>query len=162
VLQTSYAAVWAAARTSIACSSQVPVCLLASLYAGPAHHICATETPVCEHPNVTSRLSQAFAAAEALHLQSHQGLEQSAGPAAGVLTMHQGEVETEEAVLKAMRAASNAASRALIAEHLREFRQRNPDATFVSWIASLHPENVQLDNRMSIPGNDWSEARQLL
>ena len=64
----------------------------------------------------------------------------------------------DDALLEQMRAASNAASQAMINEHLQEYRARNPDASYVSWIASLHPENVTIDHRMRIPGNNWLEV----
>lgn len=56
---------------------------------------------------------------------------------------------------EACRDATNAAARALIAADLNAYLGRNPNGTFISWIASLHPENVHLDSRMWIEGNDW-------
>ena len=66
----------------------------------------------------------------------------------------------DDALLEEMRAASNAASQAMINEHLQEYRARNPDASYVSWIASLHPENITIDHRMRIPGNNWLQVSE--
>merc|ERR1719440_217717 len=52
------------------------------------------------------------------------------------------------------------ASRQLMLKHLEEHLIRNPDSTYTSWIAALHPENVQLDQRMSQDGNEWLRAWQ--
>jgi hypothetical protein len=49
---------------------------------------------------------------------------------------------------EACRDATNAAARELIAADLNAFLTRNPNGTFIGWIASLHPENVHLDSRM--------------
>ena len=68
------------------------------------------------------------------------------------------DVIDDEARLEEMRAASNAASQAMITEHLQQYSARNPDASYVSWIASLHPENITVDHRMRIPGNHWLQV----
>jgi hypothetical protein len=61
---------------------------------------------------------------------------------------------------ESLRDASNAAARLLVREDLASYLVANPGprGTFVGWIASLHPENVHLDARMWIEGNDWLEA----
>jgi len=49
----------------------------------------------------------------------------------------------------AVREASEAASRNMLRLHLRDYvRANGPNASFKAWIATLHPENVQLDSRM--------------
>ena len=61
------------------------------------------------------------------------------------------------------RAISQARALRVLYKHLREWRARNPDETFTAWIASVHPENVQLDPRMNIEENPWKlvwEAEQ--
>ncbi|KAK3260484.1 hypothetical protein CYMTET_30557 [Cymbomonas tetramitiformis] len=56
---------------------------------------------------------------------------------------------------------SKQASKLLIRDHLSEHLARNPDSTFVSWIAALHPENVALDPRLEIhEGNEWLDVWQ--
>ena len=59
-----------------------------------------------------------------------------------------------------LRDATNAAARQLVREDLTAYLEANPGprGSFVGWIASLHPENVHLDSRMWIEGNDWLEA----
>ena len=52
------------------------------------------------------------------------------------------------------------ASRRLMLDHLGEHLLRNPDATYASWIAALHPDNVQLDHRLVQEGNEWLSAWQ--
>ena len=61
------------------------------------------------------------------------------------------------------RAISQARALRVLYKHLREWRARNPDESFTAWIASIHPENVQLDPRMDIKDNPWKlvwEAEQ--
>lgn len=45
----------------------------------------------------------------------------------------------------------------LIREHLRGHLAQNPRSSYVTWIATLHPENasVEIDPRFLIPGNPW-------
>ena len=59
-----------------------------------------------------------------------------------------------------LRDATNAAARLLVRDDLASYLAANPGprGSFVGWIASLHPENVHLDSRMWIEGNDWLEA----
>jgi len=59
--------------------------------------------------------------------------------------------------LEAERARAEAveSSTMLVREHLQDFLSRNPGATYEAWIASLHPENIQLDHRLRITGNPW-------
>ena len=72
------------------------------------------------------------------------------------------DVVDDEARLEVMSAASNAASQAMITEHLQQYSARNPDASYVAWIASLHPENITVDHRMRIPGNNWLQVFNLV
>merc|ERR1712066_123743 len=44
---------------------------------------------------------------------------------------------------------------AQVVQHLQDYLRRNPNATYTSWLASLHPENVQLDPRLMNEGNTW-------
>jgi hypothetical protein len=47
-------------------------------------------------------------------------------------------------------------SRQVIRSHLAQHLANNPDASYVSWIAALHPENVKLDPRLcGDQGNEW-------
>ena len=40
----------------------------------------------------------------------------------------------------------------ILRDHLHQYLERNtPDATFVGWIAALHPENVSVDARLLLP-----------
>eukprot|EP00440_Ansanella_granifera_P035475 gb/GFBE01038480.1/.p1 GENE.gb/GFBE01038480.1/~~gb/GFBE01038480.1/.p1 ORF type:complete len:152 (+),score=15.58 gb/GFBE01038480.1/:1-456(+) len=55
-------------------------------------------------------------------------------------------------------AETNAAARQVIIDHLEEHLLRNPDASYASWIAALHPDNVQLDQRLLQEGNEWLEV----
>lgn len=45
----------------------------------------------------------------------------------------------------------------LIREHLRSHLAQNPSSSYVTWIATLHPENatVQIDPRFLKPDNPW-------
>jgi hypothetical protein len=45
----------------------------------------------------------------------------------------------------------------VIEGHLSHHIQQNPDSSYVTWIACLHPENaeVTIDERFLIPGNPW-------
>jgi hypothetical protein len=45
----------------------------------------------------------------------------------------------------------------LIREHLRSHLTQNPSSSYVTWIATLHPENatVQIDPRFLKPDNPW-------
>uniref|UniRef100_A0A6U3RN36 Transmembrane protein n=1 Tax=Ditylum brightwellii TaxID=49249 RepID=A0A6U3RN36_9STRA len=45
----------------------------------------------------------------------------------------------------------------LIEDHFAHHVQHNPDSSYVSWIACLHPENaeVTIDERFFVPGNPW-------
>ena len=64
------------------------------------------------------------------------------------------EVPTDEEAEEARR-ASQEACRAIQRDHLEQFLQANPGATFEAWIAMLHPENVTLDHRMKLPESSW-------
>lgn len=45
----------------------------------------------------------------------------------------------------------------LIEGHLSHHMTQNPDSSYVTWIACLHPENadVTIDERFLVPGNPW-------
>jgi hypothetical protein len=45
----------------------------------------------------------------------------------------------------------------LIESHLSHHLSQNPESSFVTWIATLHPENaeVTIDQRFFVPGNAW-------
>ena len=45
----------------------------------------------------------------------------------------------------------------LIENHLSMHLSQNPDSSFVTWIATLHPENaeVSIDQRFFVPNNPW-------
>ncbi len=64
--------------------------------------------------------------------------------------------DEEEAALAA---ASSAREKGitLIRNHLEAHLKQNPGSSFVTWIATLHPENatVVIDERFLIPGNPW-------
>ena len=64
------------------------------------------------------------------------------------------EVPTDEDAEEARR-ASQEACRAIQRDHLEQFLQANPGATFEAWIAMLHPENIVLDHRMKLPESSW-------
>ena len=52
-------------------------------------------------------------------------------------------------------AAANAAARAMLRDHLREYVERNgEDASYEAWIATVHPENVRLDDRLRLPQSE--------
>eukprot|EP00419_Tripos_fusus_P065240 CAMPEP_0172920328 /NCGR_PEP_ID=MMETSP1075-20121228/203871_1 /TAXON_ID=2916 /ORGANISM="Ceratium fusus, Strain PA161109" /LENGTH=140 /DNA_ID=CAMNT_0013780329 /DNA_START=30 /DNA_END=449 /DNA_ORIENTATION=- len=61
----------------------------------------------------------------------------------------------EDVEAERQRAQAVESSTVLVREHLQDFLARNPGATYEAWIASLHPENVQLDHRLRITGNPW-------
>jgi hypothetical protein len=48
----------------------------------------------------------------------------------------------------------------LLREHLSNHMDANPNSSYVTWIATLHPENasVTIDTRFLIPGNPWWSA----
>ena len=66
---------------------------------------------------------------------------------------------TEDDIL-AQEIAAEARQRgeAVIRHHVAHYLDANPNASFVTWIATLHPENahVTIDPRFFIPGNPWS------
>jgi len=63
--------------------------------------------------------------------------------------------DEEEAQVAVDRARTE--SIAVIDEHCREHLSNNPDSSYVTWIACLHPENAQvsIDPRFLIEGNPW-------
>eukprot|EP00931_Biecheleriopsis_adriatica_P110295 TRINITY_DN84541_c0_g1_i1.p1 TRINITY_DN84541_c0_g1~~TRINITY_DN84541_c0_g1_i1.p1 ORF type:complete len:152 (+),score=29.40 TRINITY_DN84541_c0_g1_i1:93-548(+) len=52
-------------------------------------------------------------------------------------------------------AETAAAGRRVIVEHLEDHLLRNPNSTYEAWIAALHPDNVQVDQRLLQDGNEW-------
>mgnify|MGYP007080192777 CR=1 FL=1 len=50
----------------------------------------------------------------------------------------------------------------VIQQHLVEFLEHQPQASYIEWLGALHPENAttggDIDSRFLIPGNPWSEA----
>jgi hypothetical protein len=55
----------------------------------------------------------------------------------------------------AMAAEAQAAGKRMMLDHLDEFSSRNPEGSFISWIAELHPENLKLDSRVDRPDSEW-------
>eukprot|EP00978_Attheya_sp_CCMP212_P039895 scaffold212008_cov56-Attheya_sp.AAC.1 len=64
-------------------------------------------------------------------------------------------LEDEEELLEAQEARDRGTQ--LIRDHLEEHLANNPSSTYVTWIATLHPENatVTIDERFLIPNNPW-------
>lgn len=58
---------------------------------------------------------------------------------------------------QAVAAEAVAQGTTLISDHLASHMRQNPDSSFVTWIATLHPENasVSIDPRFLVPGNPW-------
>merc|ERR1719491_677104 len=48
-----------------------------------------------------------------------------------------------------------AAGRRLLQDHLEDHLFRNPDSSYAAWIAALHPDNVQVDDRLLMEDNEW-------
>ena len=72
---------------------------------------------------------------------------------------HGVDVEMSDAAALEQKRASYAASREVMQKHLKDYMRANGrNANFKAWIATLHPENVQLDQRMWL---DESEQRKL-
>lgn len=65
------------------------------------------------------------------------------------------DIEAERQRTEAVEAATN-----VIRDHLSNHLVSNPEATYTSWIAALHPENVTLDSRLLNTGNPWLEVWQ--
>ena len=43
----------------------------------------------------------------------------------------------------------------MLRDHLREYVERNgEDASYEAWIATVHPENVRLDDRLRLPQSE--------
>jgi hypothetical protein len=71
----------------------------------------------------------------------------------------QEEDESEEDAVAAQAALeARAQGVAVIRDHVTSYLELNPEASYVTWIATLHPENaeVTIDPRFLIPGNPWS------
>mmetsp|Transcript_538 Transcript_538/g.760 ORF Transcript_538/g.760 Transcript_538/m.760 type:complete len:341 (-) Transcript_538:224-1246(-) len=64
------------------------------------------------------------------------------------------ESDVEEA---AMAAETRAEGHRFIREHLGQHLTQNPNSSYITWVATLHPENatVTIDPRFLIPGNPW-------
>lgn len=73
---------------------------------------------------------------------------------------HQQNEDPEDVAARAMAAQSRAEGIADMQHHLHGHLQNNPQSSFVSWIATLHPENatVQIDDRFKIADNPWLVA----
>ena len=61
----------------------------------------------------------------------------------------------EECQVEAARAVEQGTT--LIQNHLSNHLDQNPDSSFVTWIATLHPENasITIDTRFLVPDNPW-------
>ena len=62
---------------------------------------------------------------------------------------------TEERELREEVLQSQEASKEIIRDHLSDYLSRNPDGSFTSWIADLHPENVNVDDRLTKEDSEW-------
>ena len=72
---------------------------------------------------------------------------------------HGVDVEMSDVAASEQKRASEAASREVMRKHLKDYMRANGrNANFKAWIATLHPENVQLDQRMWL---DEGEQRML-
>ena len=69
-------------------------------------------------------------------------------------------VVSDETDILALESAAEAREQgvSVIRDHLSSYLEQNPEANYVTWIATLHPENaeVSIDPRFLIPGNPWS------
>jgi hypothetical protein len=65
--------------------------------------------------------------------------------------------DDDDAAAHAEAAAARARGTDLIRDHLDHHLDQNPHSSYVTWIATLHPENavVAIDPRFHIPGNPW-------
>lgn len=63
---------------------------------------------------------------------------------------------------EAQAAAAKRQGTELIRAHLQSHLVQNPSSSYVTWIATLHPENahVTIDQRFLIPGNPWLTVYQ--
>ena len=66
-------------------------------------------------------------------------------------------IEESDIEAEAMAAQAQQQGVDLIRSHVSTYLEHNPEASYVSWIATLHPENaeVTIDPRFNIPGNPW-------
>jgi hypothetical protein len=69
-----------------------------------------------------------------------------------------------EAESEAFKRASDELARGIMRGHLQDFVRKNgKDASFESWIALMHPENVTIDRRLSLPESEhliiWNELQ---
>eukprot|EP00568_Trieres_chinensis_P001082 CAMPEP_0183307990 /NCGR_PEP_ID=MMETSP0160_2-20130417/19681_1 /TAXON_ID=2839 ORGANISM="Odontella Sinensis, Strain Grunow 1884" /NCGR_SAMPLE_ID=MMETSP0160_2 /ASSEMBLY_ACC=CAM_ASM_000250 /LENGTH=293 /DNA_ID=CAMNT_0025471725 /DNA_START=39 /DNA_END=917 /DNA_ORIENTATION=+ len=74
-----------------------------------------------------------------------------------ILPTDEASVTSSDAANEALAAEARAQGEALIRDHLRSHLSQNPCSSFVTWIATLHPENatVSIDPRFFKPGNPW-------
>jgi hypothetical protein len=65
--------------------------------------------------------------------------------------------DPEDAAAEAQAAEAREQGTDLIREHLEHHLNQNPGSSYVTWIATLHPENatVTIDPRFMIEGNPW-------
>jgi hypothetical protein len=68
-----------------------------------------------------------------------------------------GNDDGDDATHAAEAAAARARGTDLIRDHLDHHLDQNPHSSYVTWIATLHPENavVAIDPRFHVPGNPW-------
>ena len=77
----------------------------------------------------------------------------AASPHASVMAQNGGDADED---LERAKAESEEACRDVMRTHLSEFMAANgSNATFEAWIAMMHPENVRVDHRMSLPDSSW-------
>lgn len=83
---------------------------------------------------------------------SSDGEEAGALPVAVAVAIPDSDEEAQAVAVAAREEATDS-----IREHCESHLSLNPDSSYVSWIATLHPENahVTIDSRFMIPGNPW-------
>lgn len=67
-------------------------------------------------------------------------------------------LDPEDVEAQRQRDESRQIARNHISQHLSEHLMQNPNATYTSWIATLHPENVTVDPRLLNEGNAWLQV----
>ncbi|CAB9517979.1 expressed unknown protein [Seminavis robusta] len=85
--------------------------------------------------------------------------EMGAAIAASLATgQNQNGLTSDDALAEAAAAEAREQGVTLIRDHLDSYLDQNPDASYITWIATLHPENaeVTIDPRFMIPGNPWA------
>mmetsp|Transcript_11092 Transcript_11092/g.23262 ORF Transcript_11092/g.23262 Transcript_11092/m.23262 type:complete len:301 (-) Transcript_11092:129-1031(-) len=91
------------------------------------------------------------------------GLAEDAIPSAPPLeTSNDIPVVPDDDANEARAAAARIQGTAMIRDHLRHHLSQNPRSSYVTWIATLHPENatVAIDPRFLKPGNPWITVYQ--